>query len=131
MKPLRFWDRRREISGLLLVLKTSFVRAIAKRFIRGLPAAAQYDRTASPQAVRLAFHIYKFKIAFYNNGTIISDFNFCRRHFHSFIVDPLLFVITLLHREAGLNFSLSSFSFSTWAFSDRLHPTMPEFRPLS
>lgn len=84
-KWLDLLHRWGKIPGLLLVLKACLMGAVAKRFVCRLSAAAQDDCTASAQAVRLAFHIHEFKIPFYNEGTIVPDFDFCWRHLHSFL----------------------------------------------
>jgi hypothetical protein len=69
---LRFrWGK---LASLLLVLKSGrLVRAIAKGFVRRVPATAEGDGGASREAVRLALHIHQLDFPFDAQWAIISN----------------------------------------------------------
>lgn len=56
------------------------VRTVAKRFVFRQPAAAQAQGGAALQSVLVALCIYNNKIAFYFEGSVGVNCNFCGRH---------------------------------------------------
>lgn len=58
----------------------TIVRAIAKGFVFGQAAAAQAQGGAALQSVLVALWIYNDKIAFYFEGSVGINCNFCGRH---------------------------------------------------
>src|SRR6266852_5191493 len=78
---LRLGWRRRKVSSLLLVLKTSgLVRPIAEWLARGVAATAKRDCGSTAKAVRLAFHIDEFDFPFDAQGPVTADCDFCWWH---------------------------------------------------
>jgi hypothetical protein len=71
---LRF--RWGEIARLLLILKSGrFMGAIAERFVRGVPATAESERSASGEAVGLTLHVDDFEIPFDAQRAVIPNDN--------------------------------------------------------
>jgi hypothetical protein len=71
---LRLGRRRRKVSGLLLVLKTSgLVSTIAKGLACGVAATAKRDRGSTAKPVRIAFHIDEFEFSFDTQRSVIAD----------------------------------------------------------
>lgn len=69
---LRF--RWGEVASFLLVPKSGrLVSAIAKRFVRGVPATAESERGASCEAVRLTLHVDDFEIPFDAQRAVIPN----------------------------------------------------------
>jgi hypothetical protein len=74
-----FWRGRRKIAGRDGVAKTGgLVRAIAKRLVVGMAAAAQGDRGASSQAEGAAGGVDDLEVAFHANRAVGVDSDFCR-----------------------------------------------------
>ncbi len=72
---------RRKIAGLGLILKPLWtVSPIAERLSSRVPAAAQRNRSAPSQAVRLAFSVAKFKIPLDFQRTMIAYCDLRRSH---------------------------------------------------
>ena len=71
---LQLWLRRRQLSCRTHRFETSAaMRAVAERFVLGLPAAAQTDGGAPRQVERLSFHIVNRKLALDLNRAVIVD----------------------------------------------------------
>ena len=71
---------------MLFVMKTcGFVRAIAKRFVRGVPTTAKGDRVAAGEAIHLALHVDDFEFPFDAQWAIISNDDLRRRHSFSIL----------------------------------------------
>jgi hypothetical protein len=69
--------RRRKLASLLLVLKSGrLVRAIAKRFISRVSAAAESDCCASGKAIGLTLHVNELDFPFDAQRPIITNYNF-------------------------------------------------------
>ena len=54
-----------------------FVRAVAKRLVRGMSATAQSYRRAASQSECIAGRVLNFKITLNENGAVILESNLC------------------------------------------------------
>jgi hypothetical protein len=82
---LWFWFGRGEFASFHLVLKSGAgVRAIAKRLVLGLAAAAQRNESTARQTELAALGIANIKIAFYADGAIAHDRDFSHGYFGAF-----------------------------------------------
>jgi hypothetical protein len=76
--------RRREVPGLLLILKAgSLVRTVAKGLICGMAAPAQRERCAAAEAECLCFRVAQINFALDEQGSIITDSDFGSWHLNS------------------------------------------------
>jgi hypothetical protein len=92
------------------------VGAVTERFVGGLAAAAEADGSAAGETEFIPGWVYDLKIAFDEDGAIVSEGNFCWHEFPFGFYKRICFVRFVLAK------------LSTLAWTDRLRPTTPEFR---
>ena len=112
-----FGRGRRKISRGNFVGEVAFlVGTVAERLIGRLAAAAQADGSASGETELISGWIYDLEIALDEDGAVIAKRDFS---WHEFPFEFSLCAQLVGSIRAVLNI---------WAWTDRLHPTTPEFR---